>query len=89
MNDDIEAAEIASAYPEEQGEDRRTPRIAASTSFSEAEVEALDQLMRAILGGRDCKVLMRNKVFPKIAAKVVTMKRTIDRLRVVRAERGK
>jgi hypothetical protein len=70
----------------EDSNGKHVPRLAASTSFTEEEVDALDQLIKAILGKRDTQIIGRSKAFPRIAAKVVTMKRTIEVQRTRRAE---
>lgn len=56
------------------------PRIAASQSFTEAEVLWLDLLFTTMLRGGDTKVLARSKSDARtsVIRKVTAMRRTID-----------
>lgn len=56
------------------------PRIAASQSFTEAEVRWLDELFSTLLRGGDARVLVRSKSDARagVIRKVGSMRRTID-----------
>lgn len=56
------------------------PRVAASQSFTEAEVLWLDQLLTTMLRGGDTKVLIRSKTDARasVVRKVGGMRRTIE-----------
>lgn len=69
------------------GEGRGAPRVAASQSFTEAEVDWLDQLFRTILRGGDVSIIARHdpELRAKLAQKVVAMKQSIARQKKRRA----
>lgn len=60
------------------------PRLAASQSFSEVEVEWLMQLITILLRGGDARMLMRAPEANRILFKLQAMK---DRIEVVKKER--
>lgn len=62
----------------------KSVRLAASTSFSAAEVEVLDKLLACLRRGGDARILARSPELGLIARKVETMKQTIERQRVRR-----
>lgn len=54
-------------------------RIAASQSFSEEEIEALDQLLKLILRGGDTYATVRSEAMISVMRKVLVMKTAIAR----------
>jgi len=68
--------------------DRGAPRLAASQSFTAAEIEWMDQLFRTILRGGDVAVIARARpeVRANLTKKIQIMKRTLERQRARRAQ---
>lgn len=61
-------------------------KLAASTSFTPAELDALDELLGVVRRGGDARVIVRAPSFGDIARKVLAMRHTVERQRVRRAE---
>jgi hypothetical protein len=60
-------------------------RIAASTSFTEAEVQGIDELFRAMRRGADTRLMARSPVLANVQRKVQTMVAAIARQKERRA----
>jgi hypothetical protein len=60
---------------------RANLRLAASTSFTEPEVLALDELFRALRRGSDVRQMLRAPAMSGVQRKVQTMLGTLDRQR--------
>jgi hypothetical protein len=56
-------------------------RIAASQSFSEAEVLLLDSLIKLILRGGDARQLVRSEAAASLMRKCASMKAAIEKLK--------
>lgn len=55
------------------------PKISASNSFNEDEVNALAAVLELIQRGGDASVIVQRKIFGRIRHKIRTMRETIDR----------
>ena len=49
-----------------------------STSFNEAQIVLLNEILTKLLSGSDPKLLIRNKAFPSLIASVQGLKRRVD-----------
>ena len=63
-------------------------RIAASTSFSEKEVLALEEIVNKLLRGSDLSGMKRAPEVASIARKTISMKQAVERQKVRRAARA-
>lgn len=63
----------------------KSMRLAASTSFSEKEIAALEELIAKLLRGADLRTVARSAEVASIARKVISMKATLRRQRERRA----
>lgn len=64
-------------------------RLAASTSFSEAEIHALDELLSKLRRGADVRQILRSPAIANVMKKVETMKQTLERQRERREAKGR
>lgn len=60
-------------------------RVAASTSFNEAEVEALEQLFRKLRTGSDVGIILRSAPMANIMKKVGVMRTSIENAKAERS----
>lgn len=49
-----------------------------STSFNEAQIVLLNEILTKLLSGSDPKLLIRNRAFPSLIGAVQSLKRRID-----------
>ncbi len=57
---------------------RHVPRVAASQSFGEPEIKALEMIVQGVSRGGDVTVVARAEGFPILRRKVRSMRRSID-----------
>ena len=62
------------------------PRLGASQSFNEAEVQALDVIVSTILRGGDTRALQKNPAIAGLARKAQGMKASLERARAARSD---
>jgi hypothetical protein len=62
------------------------PRVAASQSFTEDEVNVLDAIVLTILRGGDAKILARSPAARSLMQKVQRMKASVERTKALRAK---
>lgn len=55
----------------------KQPRLNASTTFTDAEINGLDEITSTLLRGGDARVLARQPAMKKVLCKVVVMKEAI------------
>lgn len=60
-------------------------RLAASTSFTEEEIEGLDSLLSTLRRGGDARLIARSPAMVNVSRKVLNMKATLERQRARRA----
>jgi len=61
------------------------PRLAASTSFTEVEIRALDVHFATLLKGGDVRAHLRSEPLRSVMRKVGVMQRTVERQRAKRS----
>ena len=53
-------------------------RVSASNSFTEEEVKLLDFIFSALQRGGDPRIVVRNKHFGNLSAKIIRMKKKLE-----------
>lgn len=61
-------------------------RLSASQSFTEAEVNALSELLVTVLAGRDARVIARSPVIVRLAQKTHRMRASVAKRRALRED---
>jgi hypothetical protein len=64
-------------------------RLAASTSFTAEEVDAMDEIVRLLLRGADMRQVGKSPVVAQLGRKVQVMRATLERQREKRAAAGR
>lgn len=66
--------------------ERGVPRLLASNSFNADEVTCLHEILTTIMRGGDPRILVRSEAARSLMRKANTMKQTLDRLQIERAQ---